>query len=68
MRAVARAMSARGAAVYRREWGSFGKASAIRDTVLCAQPQRGWSASLAPPSEDACERCGTATLLLLTQV
>ena len=56
LRVAAGSYAAKGASVYRREWTSYGKVAAIRDAILCAPPRFGWSASLAPPSDEAVDR------------
>ena len=50
-------LSREGAAVYRREWETFGDANAVRDVLLCAPPQvcrwppdsQGAARAVAPP-------------------
>ena len=47
-RAMASNYTLKGSAVYRRKWDVFGSVNQVRDTILCAEPQRGWSKTLAP--------------------
>lgn len=56
MDAVPARLARTGTEVVPRQWGAFGKTGPVRDTLLCAPPQRAWAASLAPPSEAAVER------------
>lgn len=57
MAAVPAKLASSGTEVVPRAWGrAFGAVGPVRDTVLCAPPQRAWAAALAPPSEAAVER------------
>jgi hypothetical protein len=46
----------RGTQIFRRKWDAFGKTSAMRDTILCADRPSRSAIDLAPPSEAAVER------------
>lgn len=47
-RSLASRLTIKGSAVYRRNWDALGSVNQVRDTILCAEPQRGWSKTLAP--------------------
>lgn len=56
VRRIVDGFSAAGCDVYSRPWDRFGKASVVRDTILCATPGPASTASRRLPSPSAVER------------
>lgn len=55
VRSLVGSMADKGCEVFRRKWDGFGKAAAIRDTILCAEPPPP-RLNRARPSEAAVDR------------